>query len=178
VIQRILRHRGLPTHVPEPRPARAPRLDPNVDQSRNAPGIRRRPIVSDSAACRDVQTESYGAGTLVGTVKQNERAGILWSPPLGIRNPHVAATAARSPTVHNSLDLRRETRDKGKTRRRAQSAIARSHALFAMRVSSTPVRGCIKPKGPLTVSNHRNALDRRYGLFQVRWQIDGTRGPH
>jgi hypothetical protein len=39
VIQRILRHLGLPIDVPEPRPARAPPLDldPTEDQSRKAP---------------------------------------------------------------------------------------------------------------------------------------------
>jgi hypothetical protein len=38
-VQRILRHLGLPTEVPEPRPARAPprRLDTLEDQSRYAP---------------------------------------------------------------------------------------------------------------------------------------------
>lgn len=38
VIQRILRHLGLPTDVPEPRPGRAPprRLDPIDDQSQDA----------------------------------------------------------------------------------------------------------------------------------------------
>jgi hypothetical protein len=41
VVQRILRHLGLPTEVPEPRPARAPprRLEPLEDQSRHAPRI-------------------------------------------------------------------------------------------------------------------------------------------
>ena len=39
VVQRILRHLGLPTEVPEPRPARAPprRLERLEDQSRHAP---------------------------------------------------------------------------------------------------------------------------------------------
>ena len=39
VIQRILRHFGLPTDVPEPRPARAPpcAVDPIEDQSQDAP---------------------------------------------------------------------------------------------------------------------------------------------
>jgi hypothetical protein len=39
VVQRILRHLGLPTEVPEPRPARAPPrlLDPIEDQSQDAP---------------------------------------------------------------------------------------------------------------------------------------------
>jgi len=39
VVQRILRHLGLPTEVPEPRPARAPprRLEPLEDQSQDAP---------------------------------------------------------------------------------------------------------------------------------------------
>lgn len=39
VVQRILRHLGLPTEVPEPRPARAPprRLEPLDDQSQDAP---------------------------------------------------------------------------------------------------------------------------------------------
>ena len=39
VVQRILRHLGLPTEVPEPRPARAPprRLETLEDQSRDAP---------------------------------------------------------------------------------------------------------------------------------------------
>jgi uncharacterized protein YbaR (Trm112 family) len=40
VVQRILRHLGLPTEVPEPRPARAPprRLDETLeDQSQDAP---------------------------------------------------------------------------------------------------------------------------------------------
>jgi uncharacterized protein YbaR (Trm112 family) len=39
VVQRILRHLGLPTEVPEPRPARAPprRLEPLEDHSRHAP---------------------------------------------------------------------------------------------------------------------------------------------
>lgn len=38
VIQRILRHLGLPTDIPEPRPGRAPprRLDPIDDQSQDA----------------------------------------------------------------------------------------------------------------------------------------------
>ena len=39
VVQRILRHLGLPTEVPEPRPARAPlrRLETIDDQFRDAP---------------------------------------------------------------------------------------------------------------------------------------------
>jgi len=39
VVQRILRHLGLPTEVPEPRPARAPpgRLETLEDQSRDGP---------------------------------------------------------------------------------------------------------------------------------------------
>ena len=39
VIQRILRHLGLPTDVPEPRPARLPpcAVDPIEDQSQDAP---------------------------------------------------------------------------------------------------------------------------------------------
>lgn len=39
VVQRFLRHLGLPTEVPEPRPARAPPrlLDPIEDQSQDAP---------------------------------------------------------------------------------------------------------------------------------------------
>ena len=39
VVQRILRHFGLPTEVPEPRPARAPprRLETLEDQSQDAP---------------------------------------------------------------------------------------------------------------------------------------------
>jgi hypothetical protein len=39
VVQRILRHLGLPTEIPEPRPARAPpgRLETLEDQSRDAP---------------------------------------------------------------------------------------------------------------------------------------------
>ena len=39
VIQRILRHFGLPTDVPEPRPARPPlsAVDPIEDQSQDAP---------------------------------------------------------------------------------------------------------------------------------------------
>jgi len=39
VVRRILRHLGLPTEVPEPRPARAPprRLETLEDQSRHAP---------------------------------------------------------------------------------------------------------------------------------------------
>jgi hypothetical protein len=39
VIQRILRHLGLPTDVPEPRPARPPpcTVDPIADQSQDAP---------------------------------------------------------------------------------------------------------------------------------------------
>ena len=39
VVQRILRHLGLPTKVPEPRPARAPPRRPETleDQSRDAP---------------------------------------------------------------------------------------------------------------------------------------------
>ncbi len=39
VVQRILRHLGLATEVPEPRPARAPpgRLEPLEDQSQDAP---------------------------------------------------------------------------------------------------------------------------------------------
>jgi hypothetical protein len=39
VIQRILRHLGLATDVPEPRPARPPRcpVDPIEDQSQDAP---------------------------------------------------------------------------------------------------------------------------------------------
>jgi hypothetical protein len=41
VVQRILRHLGLPTEVPEPRPARAPprRLETLEDQSRDAPEL-------------------------------------------------------------------------------------------------------------------------------------------
>jgi hypothetical protein len=39
VVQRILRHLGLPTELPEPRPARAPPRQPETfeDQSRDAP---------------------------------------------------------------------------------------------------------------------------------------------
>jgi hypothetical protein len=39
VIQRILRHLGLPTDVPDPRPARPPpaAVDPIEDQSQDAP---------------------------------------------------------------------------------------------------------------------------------------------
>ena len=39
VVQRIVRHLGLPTEVPESRPARAPPrlLDPSEDHSQNAP---------------------------------------------------------------------------------------------------------------------------------------------
>jgi uncharacterized protein YbaR (Trm112 family) len=41
VVQRILRHLGLPAEVPEPRPARAPprRLETLEDQSRDAPEL-------------------------------------------------------------------------------------------------------------------------------------------
>ena len=39
VVQRILRHLGLPTDLPDPRPARAPPWppDPREDQSQDAP---------------------------------------------------------------------------------------------------------------------------------------------
>ena len=41
VVQRILRHVGLPTELPEPRPARAPplRLETLEDQSRDVPEL-------------------------------------------------------------------------------------------------------------------------------------------
>jgi hypothetical protein len=41
VVQRILRHLGLPTEVPEPRPARAPprRLETLKDQFREGPAF-------------------------------------------------------------------------------------------------------------------------------------------
>ena len=58
VVQRILRHLGLPTEVPEPRPARAPprRLEPLDDQSQDAPefdAARARPTDTHGPRRRD-----------------------------------------------------------------------------------------------------------------------------